>query len=39
LGSGEHKVGAEVFVSWNKHEYIERDEEKMNIDGIEINVN
>ena len=39
LGSGKHKVGAEVFVSWNKHEYIERDEEKMNIDGIEINVN
>ena len=39
LGSGKHKVGAEVFVSWNKHEYIERDEEKMNVDGIEINVN
>ena len=39
LGSGKHKVGVEVFVSWNKHEYIERDEEKMNADGIEINVN
>ena len=39
LGSGKHKVGAEVFVSWNKHEYIQRDEEKMNTDGIEINVN
>ena len=39
LGSGKHKIGAEVFVSWNKHEYIERDEEKMNVDGIEINVN
>ena len=39
LGSGKHKVGAEVFVSWNKHEYIERDDEKMNVDGIEINVN
>ena len=39
LGSGKHKVGAEVFVSWNKHEYIERDEEKMNVDGIEIDVN
>ena len=39
LGSGKHKIGAEVFVSWNKHEYIERDEEKMNVDGFEINVN
>jgi len=39
LGSGKHKVSVEVFVSWNKHEYIERDEEKMNADGIEINVN
>ncbi len=39
LGSGKHKVGVEVFVSWNKHEYIERDGEKMNVDGIEINVN
>ena len=39
LGSGKHKVSVEVFVSWNKHEYIERDEEKMNTDGIEINVN
>ena len=39
LGSGKHKIGAEVFVSWNKHEYIERDGEKMNVDGIEINVN
>ena len=39
LGSGKHKVGAEVFVSWNKHEYIERDEEKIHVDGIEIDVN
>ena len=39
LGSGKHKVGAEVFVSSNKHEYIQRDEEKMNTDGIEINFN
>ena len=39
LGSGKHKIGVEVFVSWNNHEYIERDEEKMSIDGIEINVN
>ena len=39
LGSGKHKIGTEVFVSWNKHEYIERDEEKMNADEIEINVN
>ena len=39
LGSGKHKVSVEVFVSWNKHEYIERDEEKMNVDGIEIDVN
>ena len=39
LGSGKHKVSVEVFVSWNKHEYIERGEEKMNADGIEINVN
>ena len=39
LGKGRHKVGAEVFVSWNKHTYIEKDEERMHSKEIEIDIN
>ena len=39
LGKGKHKVGAEVFASWNKHTYIEKNEEAMNSKEIEIDIN
>ena len=39
LGKGKHKVVAEVFVSWNKHSYIEKNEEKMRSQEIEIEIN
>jgi len=39
LGKGKHKVGAEVFVSWNKHTYIEKNEERMHSKEIEIDIN
>ena len=39
LGKGKHKVGAEVFVSWNKHAYIGKNEERMQSKEIEIDIN
>ena len=39
LGKGKHKVSAEVFTSWNKHTYIEKNEEKMHSKEIEIEIN
>ena len=39
LGKGKHKVGAEVFVSWNKHTYIEKNEERMHSKEIGIDIN
>jgi len=39
LGKGRHEVGAEVFVSWNKHTYIEKNEERMHSKEIEIDIN
>jgi len=39
LGKGKHKVTAEVFASWNKHTYIEKNEEKMHSEEIEIEIN
>ncbi len=39
LGKGKHKVAAEVFVSWNKHPYIEKNEKKMHSHEIEIDIN
>ena len=39
LGKGQHKVGAEVFASWNKHTYIEKNEETIHAKEIEININ
>ena len=39
LGIGNHKIGAEVFVSWNKHEYVEADQEKTHAEEIEVKIN
>ena len=39
LGKGKHKVGAEVFASWNTHTYIEKNEETMRSKEIEIEIN
>ena len=39
LGKGKHKISAEGFVSWNKHTYIEKNEEKMHSEEIEIEIN
>ena len=39
LGKGKHKISAEVFVSWNKHPYIEKNEEKAHSEEIEVEIN
>ena len=39
LGKGKHKISAEVFVSWNKHTYIEKNEEKTHSEEIEVEIN
>ena len=39
LGSGKHKIGAEVFASWQKHNYTEPDNVKSNAKEIEIKIN
>ena len=38
LGKGKHKISAEVFVSWYKHTYIEKNEIKMRSQEIEIEI-
>jgi hypothetical protein len=38
LGSGTHKIGADVFASWQKHDYIESDNIKNNSKEIEITI-
>jgi len=38
LGIGNHKIGAEVFVSWNKHEYVEADQKKTRAEEIEVKI-
>lgn len=38
LGDGKHKIGAEVFVSWLKHEYTESFSEKTHSKEIEIEI-
>ncbi len=38
LGSGKHKIGAEVFVSWLEHDYTEPFNEKAHSKEIEINI-
>jgi len=39
LGKGKHKVSAEIFASWNKHTYIEKNDVKMHSQEIEIEIN
>ena len=39
LGKGKHKIGAEAWASWNKHEFIETDNAKNNAKEIEIKIN
>ena len=39
LGKGKHKVTAEVFASWNKHQYTDGDKVKLHSKEIEININ
>ena len=39
LGKGKHKIGAEVFVSWNKHQYTDGDKVKLHSKEIEIDIN
>jgi len=38
LGDGKHKIGAEVFVSWLKHDYTDTFNEKTHSDEIEIEI-
>lgn len=38
LGSGKHKIGAEVFVSWLKHDYTEPFSDKSHSKEIEIEI-
>lgn len=38
LGVGRHKIGAEVFVSWLKHDFIESFSDKTHSDEIEIEI-
>jgi hypothetical protein len=38
LGNGKHKVGAEVFVSWLKHDYTDTFNEKTHSKEIEIEI-
>lgn len=38
LGEGKHKIGAEVFVSWLKHDYTESFSEKTHSEEIEIKI-
>ncbi|NIP61567.1 MAG: hypothetical protein GWN01_10680 [Nitrosopumilaceae archaeon] len=39
LGKGKHKIGAEVFASWQKHEFTDPESIKSNSQEIEITVN
>ena len=39
LGKGNHKVGAEAFVSWQKHDYVEPFSTKAHAKEIEIKIN
>jgi len=39
LGSGEHKIGAEVYASWQKHNYVDSDSVKNTAKEIQIKIN
>ena len=38
IGIGNHKIGAEVFASWNKHTYVDGDQEKTRAEEIEVRI-
>ena len=38
LGVGKHKIGAEIYVSWHKHDYTDESELKSNAKEIEIEI-
>ncbi|WP_320415914.1 hypothetical protein [Candidatus Nitrosotalea sp. TS] len=38
LGPGKHKIGAEVYVSWFKHDYAEEFDSKTSSKEIEIEI-
>ena len=39
LGTGNHKISAEAFASWQKHNYTEKGDAKTQSDEIEISIN
>ena len=39
LGKGKHKIGAEAFVSWQSHEFVEKGDSKSQSEEIEITIN
>ncbi len=39
LGKGTHKITADVFASWNKHDYTEPEDVKMSSNSIELRIN
>lgn len=39
LGRGSHKIGAEIFASWQKHDYVDADNTKNSAQQIEIVIN
>ena len=39
LGKGKHKIGAEAFVSWQSHEFVEKGDSKSHSEEIEITIN
>ena len=39
LGKGKHKIGAETFVSWQSHEFVEKGDSKSQSEEIEISIN
>jgi hypothetical protein len=38
LGSGKHKIGAEIYASWQKHHFSDPDDVKSNAEEIEITI-
>ena len=39
LGKGKHKISAEAFVSWQKHEFVEKGDSESQAKEIEISIN
>ena len=38
LGTGEHKISADVFASWQKHSFIEKNEQKTSSDELRLRI-